>query len=262
MKGKLVAVGMIACFMLSLTASQANAYVLAENILYAEGVDYLGLDAIPTAGPPSVEIGAAANVMVGWSDDIIYHQFPAGQKVRTEVLLHVVAVDEFGAMLKNADGSAIELCAVYTLTAHFKIQKLTASPLDGGVPVEGDPLYTSSIYEGLWTDGPSAAYSAEVNEVGDLLYGYNWDTRGQSPGWYRLTFWIEAEADFVLVNPYTGTSITYNDVDIVFGDPMDIDPSAGAIFGIVNVDTENDLSYLDLQLTEKSGGRGGSGTVR
>lgn len=262
MKAKLAAVGMIACFMLSMAASQASAYALTENILYAEGVDYYGVDAIPTVGPPSVEIGGAANVMVGWSDDIIYHQFPAGQKVRTEVLLHVVAVDSEGKMLTNLDGSAIEICAVYTVTAHFKIQKLTAPPLEGGVPVEGDALYDSCIYDGLWTDGPSDEYSAEVNEVGDLLYGYNWDTRGQLPGWYRLTFWIEVEADFVTVNPYTGTEIVYNGVDIVFGDPMDVDSSAGAIFGFVTVDAAADLSYLDLQLTEKSNGRGGSGTVR
>ena len=261
MKAKLAAIGMIACFMLSLAASQASAYTLAENILYPEGVDYFGNDAIPTVGPPSVEIGEAKNVMVGWSDDIIYHQFPAGQKVRTEVLLHVVAVDEAGNMVVNADGSAVEICAVYTLTAHFKIEKMSAAPADGGVPV-GEDLYTSCIYDGLWTDGPSTAYSAEVNEVGDLLYGYNWDTRGQSAGWYRLTFWIEVESDFALVNPYTGTPITYTGVDIVFGDPLDVDPSAGQIFGFVTVDAANNLSYLDIQLIEKTNGRGGSGTVR
>ena len=258
MKGKLVAVGMIACFMLSLTASQASANVLTENVLYAEGVDYLGLDAIPTAGPPSVAIGEAKDVMVGWSDDIIYHQFPAGQKVRTEVLLHVVEVNDDGTIKLDDTGSAIPICAVYTLTAHFKIQKLDSK---GGEPV-GEDLYDSSIYEGLWVDGPSDAYSAEVNVEGMLLYGYNWDTRGQDPGWYRLTFWVEVEADFVTVNPVTGTAIEYPGVDIRFGDPTDTDPTAGAIFGFVTVDDEQNLSYLDLELTAKSGGRGGSSSAR
>jgi hypothetical protein len=260
MKGKLVAVGMIACFMLSLTASQASANVLAEDVLYVEGVDYLGLDAIPTAGPPSVAVGEARNVMVNWSDDIIYHQFPAGQKVRTEVLLHVVAVDELGEYIVDADGTAHEICAVYTLTAHFKIEKMSDSPEMEGKPIA--ELYNSSIHDGLWTDGPSEEYSAEINVEGVLLYGYNWDTRGQLPGWYRLTFWIEIETSFVTVNPYTGEPIEYAGVDISFGDPMDVDPSAGEIFGFVTVDADADLSYIDLYLTEKSGGRGGSGTVR
>lgn len=261
MKAKLVAVGLIACFMLSMAASRASANTLAENVLYVEGVDYLGLDALPTVGPPSVATGAAANVMVNWSDDIIYHQFPAGQKVRTEVLLHVVAVDETGEYVVDADGTAQEICAVYTLTAHFKIEKMSAAPDMGGVPV-GEDLFNSCIHDGLWTDGPSEEYSAEVNVEGLLLYGYNWDTRGQDPGWYRLTFWIEVETDFCTVNPYTGATISYPDVDIRFGDPADVDIDAGEIFGFVTVDAGSDLSYLDLQLIEKSNGRGGSGTVR
>ncbi len=116
MKGKLVAIGMIACFMLSLTASQASANALTENVLYAEGVDYLGLDAIATAVLPSVAIGEAKDVMVDWSDDIIYHQFPAGQKVRTEVLLHVVAVDDKGEYDPRRDGKRDE--TVRSVHAH------------------------------------------------------------------------------------------------------------------------------------------------
>ncbi len=122
----------------------------------------------------------------------------------------------------------MRLCAVYTLTAHFMIQKLTDDPDFGGVPAAGDSLYNSCIHDGLWTDGPSDAYSAEVNIEGKLLYGYNWDTRGQDPGWYRLTFWIEVETDFCTVNPVHGRPSAYPGVDIEFGDPTDVDPSMRA----------------------------------
>ena len=49
-------------------------------------------------------------------------------------------------------------------------------------------MWDGTTLEGLWEDGPTDAYSAEVNLVGTLLYGYNWDTRDRDPGWYRMTF--------------------------------------------------------------------------
>ena len=214
MKGKLVAVGMIACFMLSLTASQASANVLTENVLYAEGVDYLGLDAIPTAGPPSVAIGEAKDVMVGWSDDIIYHQFPAGQKVRTEVLLHVVAVDSEGKMVLNDTGCAIELYAVYTLTAHFMIQKLTLSDNDDnkilsgsgtayGVEV-GKSIALLTVYGGFqlekskW-DVESYKYTDPATNISAQLQGFSVNGRNTSrfhAGIRMLLLVINIHADY------------------------------------------------------------------
>ena len=243
--------------MLALSAYPATANTLYEDAIFVEGVGLDSLDAIPQSDPlyPIVTTGAAANVMVGWSDDIIYHQFPAGQKVRTEVLLHVVQTNSDGTMAVDANGAAIPLYTVYTITAHFMIQQLDAN----GVPVEGVPIYSSCIAAGLWVDGPTDAYSAEVNIEGNLLYGYNWDTRDLSSGWYRLTFWIDVDEFCPDSNPITGTPITYPGVDICFGDPLDVDDAAGDRFGFVTVLPDQDLSYLDLFLTEKTSGRGQSG---
>lgn len=261
MKRKVVLAGLVTVVMLSLTAFQGAANTLYEDSRFVEGVGLDGLDVYPGTithddlTTTTITTGAAKNVMVGWSDDIIYHQFPVGQKVRTEVLLHVVEVNADGEMLVDpVTGAATPVCAVYTITAHFKIEVMSAPPLTSGYV-----LYESSIAEGLWVDGPSDAYSAEVNLPGDLLYGYNWDTRGLFAGWYRLSFWIEVDASCPTVNPATGTPISYPGVDICFGDPTDVDSESGKIFGFVTVLPDKELSYLDLFLTQKTTGRGQSG---
>lgn len=225
-------------FMLSLTAVQAAAeYSLTESVVYAEGIGFDSLEVVPDAAYPATMVGGASNVMLDWSDDIVFHQFPAGQKIRTEVVLHDM----------NADGTMGP--AVYTITAHLLIAPVNA---DGTL---GEAIYESCIADGLWVDGPSDAYSAEVNELGLLLYGFNWDTRGLEPGAYRLVFWLEKDASCPDVNPYSGLPIVYNPVDITQGAPGDTDVSAGTIYGIVGYDLANEMSWLDITLLAKKSGR-------
>jgi hypothetical protein len=121
---------------------------------------------------------------------------------------------------------------------------------DGGIVVP-----ESSIADGLWVDGPSDAYSAEVNSLGLLLYGYNWDTKTLSPGNYRLLFWIEYEQPD---NPLAPT-IQFTKVDLTNGNAGDTDTSAGEIFGLVGYDFAADKTWLDITLIEKTTGRGQSG---
>ncbi|MGD9962829.1 MAG: hypothetical protein AB7S97_02895 [Thermoplasmata archaeon] len=221
-----------------MTAVQAAAeYSLTESVVYAEGVGFDSLEVVPDAAYPATVVGGASNVMLDWSDDIVFHQFPAGQKVRTEVVLHDM----------NADGTTGP--AVYTITAHLLIAPLNA---DGTL---GEAIYQSCIADGLWVDGPSDAYSAEVNELGLLLYGFNWDTRGLDPGTYRLVFWLEKDASCPDVNPYSGLPIVYSPVDITQGAPGDTDASAGTIYGIVGYDFANEMSWLDITLLAKKSGR-------
>jgi hypothetical protein len=236
MRNKKLVVGAVVLSMLALaglqaTAGKAMAYTLAESVVYPEGI---GIDGLPvtanTAAFPYSFVGPAMNVQADWSDDIIFHQFPVGQKVRTEVVLHDLTI---GA-------------AVYTMSAHFMIEVLDANRMPTGVV-----LYESYIAEGLWLDGPTTAYSAEVNELGNLLYGYNWETRGLKAGWYRLTFWIENEQP---VNP-AAPIIQFTDVDLTSGAPGDTDPSAGEMFGFVGYDLAGDKTWLDINLIQKTSGR-------
>jgi hypothetical protein len=242
-------VGAIAVLLISVSAMQASAeYTLSEDVIFAEGVDMHGADVV--ANPtevPYTEVGPANNVQVDWSDNIVFHQFPAGAKVRTEVILHDM----------NVDGS--QGPAVFTLTAHLKIIA-TDGP---GTAQNGLALYESNIYEGVFADGRNDYYSAEVNELGYLLYGYNWDTRAMScgEGWYRLIFWLAVDEDYSETNPITGTPITYNTVDITSGAPGDVDPESGTIYGLVGVDTENDVTWIDIYLAGKPNGRGSSGSA-
>ena len=208
------------------------AYELEEPVVYCEGV---GIDgSYVTASPPDSYVCAATNVQVDWSDNIIFHQFPAGAKVRTEVLLHDLTI---GA-------------AVYTLSAHFKIVQYSDDPSNGGVPVK--TVYESSIADGMWLDGPSDAYTAEVNELGLLLHGFNWDTRKCPSAWYRLTFWIQEDPK---VNPLDGMPVNYLGVDLTSHASGDTDSSAGAIYGFVGDDFVNNVSWLDLFLLPKEKGR-------
>lgn len=225
-------------FMLSLTAVQAAAeYSLEESVIYAEGIGFDGLEVVPSAAEPATIVGSATNVMVDWSDDIVFHQFPVGQKVRTEVVLHNI----------NLDGTVGP--AVYTITAHLLIAPVNA---DGTL---GAAVYESCIADGLWVDGPSDAYSAEVNELGLLLYGFNWDTRGLTAGTYRLVFWLEKGASCPDVNPYSGLPIVYNPVQMTQGAPGDTDDTAGTIYGFVGYDLDENLSWLDITLLAKKSGR-------
>jgi hypothetical protein len=124
-----------------------------------------------TTGNELMAYGEPVDVMANWSDDIVLHQFKAGAKVRTEVILWDYA----------------HAASVYTIRAEFKIEQINP---DTGAVIRS--VWDGTVAEGLWADGPTDAYSAEVNQLGCLLYGYNWDTRALDcgVGTYRLTFTI------------------------------------------------------------------------
>jgi hypothetical protein len=246
MKASKYLVGALAFVMLSLSAAQASAEnILTENVIYAEGVDMHGVNVVPATGPPATLVGSADNVIIDWSDNIVFHQFSAGSKVRTEVILHQLADD------------GTYYAAVYTLTAHLQIAPLN----DDGTP--GEAVYSSSVAQGVFTDKRNDYYSAEVNEDGLLLYGYNWDTRamGCGAGWYRLTFWLEKDNTCPNVNPITGTPIVYNAINIDTGAPGDTSEESGTIYGLVDYDFDNNMSWIDIELVDKDHGRESSGSA-
>jgi len=234
MKRKSVIVGTVFVALLAMTGLQSMvgnvaAYELSEAVVYPEGIGLDGTYVTPVAGESYV--GAATNVEIDWSDNIIFHQFPVGSKVRTEVILHDLGL---GA-------------AVYTLSAHFRIEQWDAA---GTNYVK--TLYSSAIIDGLWLDGPSDAYTAEVNELGLLLYGFNWDTRKLPSAWYRLVFWIE---DDPAICPIDGMPVVYGGVDITSHSAGDTDASAGSMYGFVSDDYANQVFWLDMFLYPKNSGR-------
>ena len=183
-------------------------FEMNQNIAFGEVVDgvagiyvtgdlfELGPFVNETTGKDLMAYGEPVDVMANWSDDIVLHQFKAGSKIRTEVILWDYA----------------HQASVYTIRAHFKIEQIDSL---GNVLRN---VWEGTVAEGLWADGPTDAYSAEVNQLGQLLFGYNWDTKilDCGAGKYRLTFSI----DSVLPDnvPYENTEaqgITVTGVDDV-----------------------------------------------
>ena len=167
----------------------------ASGIYVTGGLFDLGPFVNESTGNELMAYGQPVDVVANWSDDLVLHQFKAGAKVRTEVILWDPALS----------------ASVYTIRAHFAIQEI-----DPETKEVLRNIWDGTVADGLWEDGPTDAYSAEVNQLGCLLYGYNWDTRALNcgVGTYRLTFTI----DSVLPDkvPYANTEtqgITITGVD-------------------------------------------------
>lgn len=237
MRKMLALVGAIAvCMMYTSTISavaSTNMADLNEPILMAQTVgDYgIGVDAALYMPGGTWFTGAASNVAVDWSDDLLFQQWPAGAKVRTEVILHA------------ADA------AVFTMLAHFKIEKVNA---DGTFT----KIWAGRLIEAYWIEKkmPLTAYTCEINELGLLLYGYNWDTRGLSAGAYKLTFWLAQDSDFpaTYLDPETlidtGMPITYDSVTL--GSLVD----GPGRFATPSLDSSSSTSLV-IELTAKTTGR-------
>ena len=239
MKGKALFAGVAALAMLAMCSGQAAAeYTLSVDVVCPEGYFVQGL---PVADGDVQDSGtlyvrSANEVMIDWSDDIIYHQWTAGSKVRVEVVLTEPATGAY----------------VYTLSAHFMVEMMDTT--DGS----WDAIYgPRSIGGDLWVEGQESrdAYKAEINSEGWLLYGFNWDTKTLGAGTYRLSFWIgDVPSEDPLYN-----HITPLGVDITTGAPGDTVAESGGILADVWYSTDYQSSTLTLELLPKEHGRGISG---
>ncbi|MCJ7607626.1 MAG: hypothetical protein MUO94_07255 [Thermoplasmata archaeon] len=164
----------------------------------------------------------SVHVTANWSDNLILHQFTTGTKIRTEVVLW------------SEDYHA----SVYSVRASFSIVPAEMGEDGKYVPIVGeDPIFSGNVSNGLWNDGVADnVYSAEVNQVGCLLYGYNWDekTLGSVAGTYMLKFTLDPIEDFEMWGltgeyeppnyPYAGSQageIVIDGVDDDKFDPQD-----------------------------------------
>jgi len=226
MKTKTLCVGAVALVMISMAMLSAPAqgskngdrptvtgiFDYNQNVTFSEivvgedGTEYglqydgtlfpLGSFVNLTTGKTWYATKGPSAVVADWSDDLILHKWKDGQKVRTEVVLRLPELN----------------ASVYTIRAHFTIEQID---LATGNLIK--PIYDGTAWEGLYVDGPTGAYSAEINQLGQLLYGYNWDTKNDAggAGYYRLTFSIDAVSEVGLssafpytINEWCGVTIT------------------------------------------------------
>jgi hypothetical protein len=149
---------------------------------------------------------------IDWADNIVRQTWTDKSKVRVEVVLFAEvdpAVHQLtgynmyslgGAQLDEVFVTNTTTYTATTATVYSNVARLTIEKLDaeGGNPVL--VVYDSPCYERYFVDGPSDAYSAEVNMGGKCIYGFNWDVRDvdltTKSGWYRLTFSLDPSAEY------------------------------------------------------------------
>jgi len=181
---------------------------------------------------------------------------------------------------------------VYSHCARLTIQKLLVPRTDpaldclGWVPGEGwtesdlclpdvnlinEHIFNGSVHEG--GDGPGY-YSAEINVKGRIIYGYTWNVRQlhddtpidgtgipSAAGDYRITFSFDTVCGTVPLNTFFTEGVT----NIIV--PLEEELEAAAAEegsdgtdtggGIGVLDFGNNLTYIDVRILERGGGKGG-----
>lgn len=195
--------------------------------------------------------------------------------------------DEVHGLQVGQDGNVVygpgTQATVYSHCARLTIQKLLVDRSDPAVtnlvwvPNEGwkesidyvgdalinSPIFNLPVYEG--GDGPGY-YAAEINVKGKVIYGYTWNVRklndhivngGEAAGCYRITFSFD-ENSGTLLNTFfvDGTTqiLVPAEEEVVTTESSDGEINGGAT---PVIDYENNLTYIDVIIIEKSGGNSG-----
>ncbi len=190
---------------------------------FVEPYDDTMIDGFPVYRNPSVNEWCAdwadgtawgeVPVTLDWADNIVRQTWTDRSKLRVEIVLFTevdpvqhpltgynmyslggTQLDE--VFVTNTTTYTATVATVYSNVARLKIEKLDE---EGGQPVH--LVYDSPCYDRYFVDGPTDAYSAEVNMGGKCIYGFNWDVRDVAlqdrTGWYRLTFSLDPFADYI-----------------------------------------------------------------
>lgn len=168
------------------------------------------------------------------------------------------------------------LATVYSCCARLTIQKLLAPrgsqeltelvwipKLGWTGSTINPPVFNMAVYEG--GDGPGY-YSAEINVKGRVIYGYTWNVRNlhdptgnTAAGDYRITFSFDANADGTPLNTafWPGqTQIAQSADEAETKEDSGASPAGGAQ---AVIDFENNLTYIDIRILERSTGSGEGG---
>ena len=192
----------------------------------------------------------------------------------------------------NGVAYASNEATVYSVLARYTIQKLEVDPYDAlGDPIDsgtlgltwdavdgmwtgpvGAMLYNSAVWDAEGVTGPDLAsiYSSETNIPGKVIYGYNWNLRKMNDGvgYYRITFSLDAFGGKEVVIP-CNTFFTDGVTTIMLPVEEVSEEAASAVMesdggeepvmgGVAVIDFTNNLTYIDLNITEKASGGGDS----
>ncbi|MCG2588837.1 hypothetical protein [Rhodohalobacter sulfatireducens] len=259
----------------------------------ADGYDwYVQNDDLNTWQAASVnavtEVGYESPVVVSsidWGDNLESKAWPFGAQVRVETVLYKTLSTPMDAYTMQIEDPSVSGLAevwgtngviypsseatVYSGTAKLVIQQLLKERDDPTLTTTWDPVLSqwtgdigSPLFEsGVWNavDGPSG-YSAEINVQGKVIYGYNWVTRrtAAGPGDYRITFVLDPNSIVTYNTDFDSNTIIVlkeeEEEEVVIQEEPDL---AG---GVAIIDAVNNLTYMDVRLTLKSGsGKPGGG---
>jgi hypothetical protein len=134
-----------------------------------------------------------------------------------------------------------------------------------------DPIFNKAVHEakdgpGYYNaeinvkheakDGPGY-YNAEINVKGRIIYGYTWSVRklnDDGAGPYRLTFSFDTTCGgTVPLNTFFVDGVT--SIIMPAEEVIEEEPGGG---GTAELDTVNNLTYMDVLIHERGGGGGGN----
>lgn len=248
---------------------------------FVDPYDETVIDGFPVYRNPSVNEWCAdwadgtawgeIQVELDWADNLVRQTWTDRSKVRVEVVLFT-GVDPAqhqltGYSMYSLGGTKLDevfvtntttyqasTATVYSNVARLKVEKLDD---EGGQPIL--VVYDSPCYDKYFVDGPTDAYSAEVNMGGKCIYGFNWDLRDVALpvryGWYRLTFSLDPEASYM---DYDGMVHSYSrNTKIASLDPADLfgynDPEV--VMYEPNLASDGYSSSLEIYIKGASGGK-------
>jgi hypothetical protein len=130
------------------------------------------------------------------------------------------------------------------------------------------PIFNMAVYQA--GDGPGY-YNAEINVKGRIIYGYTWNVRklndvtgGTAAGDYRITFSFDQTCDDVSLNTFFNgeTQImvlleTEEALEAALSSTEEGEEPGGGAVAVL--DTEHNLTYIDVRILDRGGGKGGGG---
>ena len=225
---------------------------------------------------------------IDWGDNLESVDWTIASQVRTEIVLYedlTTPVTQYA--MRHVDGWGISevhglqwdmqagepmygvgtKATVYSHNARLTIQKLNVENLENlgtltwepkvgwtGADVNA-PIFNMAVYQA--GDGPGY-YNAEINVKGKVIYGYTWKLKklNDGVGYYRITFSFDDDmSSGYPLNTFfdADTGIIVAEEDEESGEEENNDTGGG----IAHIDVANNLTYMDVYITEKQRGAGG-----